>query len=47
MANVSGGKLTGAISTEEMRQLNYQVDGAKRDKKNVAREWLMKKGFIQ
>lgn len=40
-------KLTGAISTEEMRKLNYEVDGAKRDKKNVVHEWLVKKGFIQ
>ena len=40
-------KLGGAISTEEMRRLNYEVDGARRDKKNVVREWLIKKGFIQ
>jgi osmoprotectant transport system permease protein len=40
-------QLRGAISTEEMRQLNYEVDGAKRDKKIVVREWLIKKGFIQ
>src|SRR5439155_15642907 len=26
-------KLSGAISTDEMRKLNYEVDGAKRDKK--------------
>ena len=39
-------KLGGAISTEEMRKLNYEVDGAKRDKKNVIHEWLVKKGFI-
>ncbi len=39
-------KLGGAISTDEMRKLNYEVDGAKRDKKNVIREWLIKKGFI-
>jgi glycine betaine/choline ABC-type transport system substrate-binding protein len=38
--------LQGAISTEEMRSLNYEVDGAKRDKKIVVREWLIKKGFI-
>src|SRR6185295_12575069 len=38
--------LAGAISTDEMRQHNYQVDGAKRDKKNVVREWLLKKGLI-
>jgi osmoprotectant transport system permease protein len=40
-------KLAGAISTDDMRRLNYEVDGAKRDKKNVAREWLLKKGIIQ
>jgi len=39
-------KLAGAISTDEMRKLNYEVDGAKRDKKNVVREWLVKKGFV-
>jgi len=40
-------KLGGAISTDEMRKLNYEVDGARRDKKVVVREWLIKKGFIQ
>ena len=40
-------KLAGAISTDEMRTLNYQVDGARRDKKEVVHEWLIKKGFIQ
>ena len=39
--------LTHAITTDEMRKLNYQVDGARRDKKIVVREWLIKKGFIQ
>ena len=39
-------KLSSAISTEEMRKLNYEVDGARRDKKVVVREWLVKKGFI-
>ena len=39
-------KLGGAISTEEMRKLNYEVDGAKRDKKIVVHEWLLKKGFV-
>src|SRR6185503_15681692 len=34
-------KLGGSISTDEMRKLNYEVDGAKRDKKNVVREWLI------
>ena len=36
-------KLTNAISTEEMRQLNYEVDGNKRDVKLVVREWIAKK----
>jgi glycine betaine/choline ABC-type transport system substrate-binding protein len=39
--------LAGAISTDEMRKLNYEVDGARRDPKVVVREWLVKKGFIQ
>ncbi len=39
-------KLGGAISTDEMRKLNYEVDSRKRDKKNVVREWLVKKGFV-
>lgn len=38
--------LGGAISTDEMRKLNYEVDGLKRDKKIVAHEWLAKKGFV-
>jgi glycine betaine/choline ABC-type transport system substrate-binding protein len=40
-------KLHDAISSEEMRNLNYQVDGARRDKKQAVREWLIKKGFVQ
>jgi osmoprotectant transport system permease protein len=40
------GKLGGAISTDEMRKLNYEVDGLKRDKKIVVHEWLTKKGFV-
>jgi glycine betaine/choline ABC-type transport system substrate-binding protein len=39
-------KLSGSITTAEMRQLNYEVDGAHRDKKVVVREWLLKKGFV-
>ncbi len=39
-------KLEGAISTDEMRKLNFEVDSQKRDKKNVVREWLIKKGFV-
>src|SRR3989442_15661010 len=32
-------KLGGAISTDEMRKLNYEVDGQQRDKKNIVHEW--------
>lgn len=32
--------LGGRLSTEEMRHLNYEVDGNKRDKREVAREWI-------
>src|SRR5437016_14329675 len=39
-------RLSGAISTDEMRNLNYEVDGRKRDKRNVVREWLIKKGLV-
>ncbi len=39
-------RLGGAISTDEMRKLNYEVDGLKRDKNIVVHEWLVKKGFI-
>jgi glycine betaine/choline ABC-type transport system substrate-binding protein len=38
-------KLSGSISTNEMRQLNYEVDGNKRDIKEVVREWISKKGL--
>ena len=38
-------KLAGAISTEEMRQLNYEVDANKRGQAEVVREWIKKKGF--
>jgi osmoprotectant transport system permease protein len=37
-------KLAGAISTEEMRRLNYEVDGNKRAASDVVREWLKAKG---
>jgi osmoprotectant transport system permease protein len=39
------GRLTFAISTEEMRQLNYEIDGNKRDLKEVVRTWLAQKKF--
>jgi len=38
-------KLAHAISTDEMRQLNYEVDGNKRGQAEVVREWIKKKGF--
>jgi glycine betaine/choline ABC-type transport system substrate-binding protein len=39
------GKLAHAIPTEEMRQLNYEVDANKRGQAEVVREWLKRKGF--
>ncbi len=33
------------LSTEEMRRLNYEVDGNKRDKREVAREWIAKRAM--
>ncbi len=41
------GRLAGAISTDEMRKLNFEVDSQKRDKKDVVREWLTSKGLIK
>jgi osmoprotectant transport system permease protein len=38
-------QLMNAISTEEMRHLNYEVDGNKRGQTEVVREWLKSKGF--
>jgi osmoprotectant transport system substrate-binding protein len=38
-------ELAGKISDEDMRQLNYAVDGQRRDVKEVAREFLRKKGL--
>jgi osmoprotectant transport system permease protein len=34
--------LQGRLSTEEMRRLNYEVDGNRRDTREVAREWIAK-----
>jgi osmoprotectant transport system permease protein len=39
------GKLAHSISTEEMRQLNYEVDANKRGQADVVREWIKRKGF--
>ena len=38
-------RLANAISTGEMRQLNYEIDGNKRDPKEVVRTWLSQKQF--
>jgi osmoprotectant transport system permease protein len=38
-------KLANAISTEEMRRLNFEIDGNKRDPKEVVKEWLGSKGL--
>ena len=38
-------KLANAISTEEMRRLNLEIDGNKRDPKEVVKEWLSGKGL--
>lgn len=39
-------KLTGQISDEEMRNMNYQVEVEGRDEKEVAKEFLVEKGLI-
>ena len=33
-------KLANSISTEEMRRLNFEIDGNRRDPKEVVREWI-------
>jgi len=38
-------KLANGISTDEMRRLNYEIDGNKRDPKGVVKEWLAKRGL--
>ena len=38
-------RLSNAISTTEMRHLNYEVDGNKRGQTEVVREWLRAKGL--
>ena len=37
--------LAGAITTDEMRQMNYEVDANKRSSADVVREWLARKGL--
>ena len=39
-------KLAHSISTEEMRQMNYEVDANKRGIPEVVREWIKRKGFM-
>jgi osmoprotectant transport system permease protein len=38
-------KLAGAISTDDMRKMNYEVDANKRTPRDVARAWLQSKGL--
>ena len=38
-------KLTNAILTDEMRKLNFEVDGNKRDPKEVVKEWIKARGL--
>jgi osmoprotectant transport system permease protein len=38
-------KLANAISTDEMRHLNYEIDGNKRDPKEVVKQWIGGKGL--
>ena len=33
-------QLANALSTDEMRRLNYEVDGNRRNPKEVVREWI-------
>jgi osmoprotectant transport system substrate-binding protein len=39
-------KLAGQISADEMRKMNYAVDGEKRDAAAVAREFLQQKNLL-
>src|SRR5436309_354165 len=39
--------LAGKISDDDMRQLNYAVDGQHRDAKDVVREFLRRKGLVR
>src|SRR5712692_7682486 len=40
-------ELAGKISDDDMRQLNYAVDGQHRDAKEVVREFLRRKGLVR
>jgi glycine betaine/choline ABC-type transport system substrate-binding protein len=39
-------KLNNAISTDEMRRLNYEVDGRRQTPRAAAEKWLKEKGFL-
>jgi osmoprotectant transport system permease protein len=39
-------RLNKAITTEEMRRLNYLVDGEKRDQREVVRDWLKSRRLV-
>ena len=45
--SVALAQLGGKISDQEMRQLNYAVDGQRKDVKDVVREFLQQKGLLQ
>ena len=40
-------RLGGILTVDEMRKLNFAVDGEKRQPKDVAREFLMQKGVLR
>jgi osmoprotectant transport system permease protein len=40
-------QLAGVLSVDEMRKLNYAVDGEKRQPREVAREFLAQKGIVR
>jgi glycine betaine/choline ABC-type transport system substrate-binding protein len=40
-------QLGSILSVDEMRKLNYAVDGEKRQPKDVVREFLAQKGFVR
>jgi glycine betaine/choline ABC-type transport system substrate-binding protein len=40
-------QLGGILTVDEMRKLNYAVDGEKRQAKDVVREFLAKKGLVR
>lgn len=39
------GQLNNAISTEEMRRMNYEVDGNKKSPRDAAAEWIKQRSF--